>query len=163
MILVRDWDGWSLWARQQLVQGLNDPTLYPVFYGFSATTGLGAPQGPYPKFRLPVFRYAEGQRTVITIPPSPIRRTLYLELLPYHGAQAARLQLGAEASTLRQLGTLEQPSPKIALSLKPDTQPLDLVLMPLPQPQLAAMVPEPLPIRVARLQVLPEESRPDGP
>ena len=163
MTLVREWAGWSLWARPQLVLGLEDPRLYPVFYGFSAAYGLGAPQGPYPRFRLPVFRYAEGDRTVVTIPPSLLRRTLYLELLPYQGSQAMAVQLGGQARTLCEFGTPERPGAELKISLEPARQAVDLVLTPVHPRSQATGPAEPFPIRVTRLQVLPEGTQPTGP
>jgi hypothetical protein len=160
MTLVRDWAGWSLWARPQLALGLEDPRLYPVFYGFSAASGLGAPQGPYPKFRLPVFRYAEGDRTVVTIPPSRLRRTLYLELRPYQGTQAMVVQLGMQARKLCEFGTPERPSAEFIIPLEPAQQAVDLVLTPVhPLPHATGRA-EPVPIRITRLQVLPEGTQP---
>jgi hypothetical protein len=66
------------------------------------------------------------------------------------------VQLGRKVRTLCEFGTPERPSAELIIPLEPATQAVDLVLIPVhPLPQATGPA-EPLPIRVTRLQVLPE-------
>jgi hypothetical protein len=151
---VLDHEGWSLQLSPRLAREVSDAALFPVFYGFNQSTGLGPVQGPLPQFGLPIFRNAWAPGASVLVDGSPTPRVLHLGLIPYDGPQSVRVAVKGDTLARIDLPFDGRSGTLIPLGVRPEPF---RVMLTFDRGYASGWDPAPVALRISRLQILPAD------
>lgn len=149
--LLFSMEKWRLWAAPDLVQKLKQSEAIPPIFRVTVRSGLGALQGPYPEYGMPIFANVMKNGAEIEISPLNAPANLHLKIARFEGPCVVKVLIDEQSAGEMQLeGTTESASLDVRIPANP--KPTVIRLVP-DRSYASAYDPAPISFRLQLLQL----------